>query len=316
MSLTASTTSTTSIEHPEWTKDNSLSTPSDRINQPLDSSVGNTARNLANTSFDIDAPELNNEQTKEATAVLNNSTFVRSFPRIERRLADPALELQRIGLISFVPSKGATPDANGIYGFAKLRGNFATEEEASFKAQELIRKVDSYHQVYHAYVGRPFPLTTTSDYSKYVDRVDLQKEASESISRDVKSKREKEQQDIEEIKKREQELLADVAKEKEDNDDRYTTLRVKKAQLVWTYSETKKKLDQMIVLIAKARKEIEDLEATDSNLIKVYYQKYVDSRKQAGLSLDPAVTDQTFMRYLVEDLKLPEVDAEYDRLYR
>ena len=31
--------------------------------------------------------------------------------------------MQRIGLLSFVPAKGATPNSKGIYGFAKMRGN-------------------------------------------------------------------------------------------------------------------------------------------------------------------------------------------------
>ena len=261
------------------------------------------------------APPLTDEQTKEAMLALNNDSFVKNYPEVERRLADPPVDLQMIGLISFVPAKGATPNSDGIYGFAKLRGNFATNEEASARAEHLIRNVDSYHQIYHTYVGRPFPLTTGSDFSKEVNRIDIRKAAVESIAEDVRKKREKEQKDIEEIQQRQQELLEDVKKPQEDPMDRYTTLKVKKAQLTWTYAETEKKLQQMATLIAKARKEIEDLDRQDPSFSQTYHDKYMDARKKSGLSVDTQQTEQTFMRYLVEDFHIPSVEAEYQKLY-
>lgn len=290
-------------EHPEWRLTNTLTTPEDRGDSK-------TIESLKQST-----PPLNNEQTIQAMQQLNKTAFVERFPEVERRFADPPVELQKIGLISFVPAKGATPNESGVFGFAKLRGNFATPVEANLHAEHLIRNVDSYHQIYHTYVGRPFPITVSSDYSQEVEKVDLQKEVSSTIREDVRKKREKEQQDIEEIKKREKELLADVKKEKEDDDDRYTTLRTKKAQLTWTLLETKKKVSEMINLIAKARKEIEDLEHENPSLTEVYYQKYLDARRQAGLQVDPATIGNTFMKYMVEDAVLPEVDEEYERLY-
>lgn len=257
-------------------------------------------------------PVLNNEQTKSAMKQLNKNCF----PEVERRYTDPLIDLQKIGLISFVPAKGAKPNDQGIYGFAKLRGNFASENEANERAEFLVRNVDSYHQIYHTYVGRPFPLTTSSDFSKEISKVDLKKEVSQAYSEDVKKKREKEQQEMEEIKQREKELLEDVKKEEENKDDYYTTLRVKKAQLVWTYVETERKMQQMCGLIAKARYEIDELEAKHPELKQTYYQKYIDARKQAGLSVDKESNEQNFMRYLVEDISIPSIDAEYNRLYK
>jgi hypothetical protein len=261
------------------------------------------------------APALTPEQTAEAVKDLNVTSYVERYMSVERNFADPVLELQRIGLISFVPARGAKPNDEGIYGFAKLRGNFATETEANARAEYLIRNHDSYHQIYHTYVGRPFPLTTTSDFSKEVFSVDIQRQAVNAISDEVKRKREKEQKDIEEIKDRERQLLEDVKREEEPTDDHYTTLRVKKAQLAWTYLETHKKLKQMCVSIAKARKEIEDLDEKYPELKNKYFNKYMDARKQAGLSTDRASVDTSFMKYLVEDAVIPEVDAEYKKLY-
>lgn len=264
---------------------------------------------------DQNAPALTTEQTQEAMKALNVTSFVERFPVVERRYADPAVDLQKIGLISFIPAKGATPNDKGVFGFAKLRGNYASEEEANARAEFIVRNVDSYHPIYHTYVGRPFPLTESSDYSKEISRVDLRKETTESISADVKSKREKDLQEIEEIKRREQELLEDVKKEKEATDDRYTTLRVKKAQLTWTYLETAKKLDQMKGLIAKARFEIDELDKSHPELKDNYMQKYIDARKQAGLPVDKKTTDTSFIKFMVEDVSIPEIDAEYEAMY-
>lgn len=281
-------------------KESTLTSPSDRTSElRLDGNV---------------AP-LTDTQLADAKNELNVSSYVERFPQVERRYADPPLELQKVGLISFVPAKGATPNEKGVYGFAKLRGNFATEQEANEHAERLIRNVDSYHQIYHTYVGRPFPLTQSSDYSKEVNQVDLQKEMSNAMSDDIRKKREKEQKDIEEIKNREKELLEDVKKTEENRDDHYTTLRVKKAQLTWTYAETEKKMKQMAGVIARTRYELEELDRKHPELKDLYFNKYMDARRQAGLSTDKIDTGNNFIKYMVEDLHLPAVDDEYNRLY-
>lgn len=290
------------MSHKEWRKPNSLTAPMDQNPDQKFHPEQN-------------APALTTEQTALALQELNNNSFVERFPAVERRFVDPPIDLQTIGLISFVPAKGATPNEKGVYGFAKLRGNYPNPEEANERAEYLIRNVDSYHQIYHTYVGRPFPLTVSSDFSKEINRVDLRKEISDGISEDVKKKREQEQREIKEIQDREQELLADVKKEKEDLDDHYTTLRVKKAQLTWTCSETSKKIKQMHTLIAKARHEIEQLDRDHPELKDKYFDKYIDARRKAGLPVDQASNEDNFMKYLVEDLVIPEVDAEYDRLF-
>lgn len=290
------------MSHPEWKKENTLTAPSDRDR---------------NTPFRLDQniPPLTQDETVAAMSKLNNTAFTKNFPEVERRYADPVLNTQRIGLVSFVPAKGATPNEQGIYGFAKLRGNFATEQEADEHAENLIRNHDSYHQIYHTYVGRPFPLTTSSDYSATVNRVDLQKQIASAVGEDVKKKREKEQKDIEEIKNREKELMDDVKKTEENRDDYYTTLKVKKAQLTWTYIETEKKMQQIADSIARSRKEIEDMDAKDPSLNKVYYDKYMNARKEAGLSTDKIEAGQSFIKYMVEDAKIQALDDAYNKLF-
>lgn len=269
-------------------------------------------RDLTNKfTLNTTAPELTPEQVAVASETL---TVKVPFPNVERRYADPELLTQRIGLFSFVPSKGATPDSKGVYGFAKMRGNFATEQEAKEHADKLYRG-DSYHHIFHAYVGRPFPVTLSSDFSKVVDRIDIKKEAETAIAEDVKKKREKEQKEIEEIEERERELLAESKQTEVPTDDKYTTLRVKKAQLVWTYIETKNKLEQMKGLIARARKELEEMDEKFPDLQVKYFEKYMEARRRVGHTTVITKDDPTFMKYLVEDVTIPEVEEEYQMLY-
>ena len=213
-------------------KESSLTTPSDRD---------------TNNKWKPDtlSDPLTREQTIEAVKELNITSFVEKFPKIDRTYADPPVNLQNYGLISFIPSKGSKPDKDGIYGFAKLRGNFNSEMEASQRAETIIKTVDSFHKIYTTYVGRPFPLTESSDYSADTTEVDIRNATTKSMSSDIKKKKQEEQQTINEIKDREKELLADTSKDEEDPKELYTTLRVKKAQLSWTYLEHMKKMGDL-----------------------------------------------------------------------
>ena len=165
--------------------------------------------------------------------------------RVDRSYADPAVPLQHIGLISWIPARGALPDADGVYGFAKLRGTYSLPQEADQRAEELVRNVDSYHQIFHAPVGRPFPLTTKSTWSQNTREIDLRTKMADTMDHSVQQKRTDELQAMREIRQQEEKLRSDVARTTEDPLEAYTTLRVKYAQVAWTYLETGKKLTDM-----------------------------------------------------------------------
>tara|TARA_B110000211_G_C14049295_1_gene540442 strand:- start:803 stop:1642 length:840 start_codon:yes stop_codon:yes gene_type:complete len=248
---------------------------------------------------------LTREQTIEAAKELNITSFVEKFPRIDRTYADPPVNLQNYGLISFIPAKGSTPNEDGIYGFAKLRGNFNSEMESSQRAETIIKTVDSFHKIYTTYVGRPFPLTESSAYSAENTEVDIRNSTTKSMSSDIKRKKKEEQQTINEIKIREKELLEDTSKDKEDDPtELYTTLRVKKAQLSWTYLEHMKKMKEVKQIIIKTRKEITELESNEPKYREEYFQKYLDARENSGLPVDRVTQDTSFMKFLVEDAEL------------
>jgi hypothetical protein len=288
----------TSNNHPEWTKENSLTSPEDR-----DRSV--------RWRPEQGVPPLNDEQANAAMAELNNTAFTDKFPRVDKTYADPPVNLQNYGLFSFVPAKGATPNQNGVFGFAKLRGNFATQNEADQRAEFIIRNVDSYHQIYHTYVGRPFPVTVSSKYSAETNEIDIRKETTQSMSSSVKEKKMEEKKVIDDMKEREEQLLAESKRDPSDVDpfDTYITLKVKKAQLSWTYLEHEKKMNEVRTILRQTKKTLDEMDTEFPEFHGQYFQKYLNARKSAGFD-DSKITEDNFMKFLVEDAVLKGVYDE------
>ena len=289
---------TSNLNHTEWAKENSLTSPEDRDRS-------------ARWRPEQGAP-LTDEQTVSAMAVLNNTAFVEKFPRVDKTYADPPINLQTYGLVSFVPAKGATPNENGIYGFAKLRGNFSTESEADQRAEFLIRNVDSYHQIYHTYVGRPFPITISSKYSAETNEIDIRKETTKAMSTSVKEKKMEEKKIMDDMKQREEELIAESKRDPDDVDpfDTYITLKVKKAQLSWTYLEHQKKMAEVRTILRSTKTTLDEMDVEFPDFQNQYFDKYMQARKSAGFE-DKDITKDNFMKFLVEDAVLEGV---YDDL--
>lgn len=280
-----------SYTHEEWDKENSLTDPldRDRINK---------------WKPEQGIPPLDDKQTTLAFESLNNTSFTDKFPRVDRTYSDPNIPMQYIGLISFTPAKGAKPNENGVFGFAKLRGNYSTEIEASQRAEFLIRSVDSYHQIYHTYVGRPFPITSSSKYSAETSEVDIRKETTQSISSDVKHKREDEDRQIKDIKEREEKLIEESKREEVDPYDEYITLKVKLAQLSWTYLEHQKKMKEVKDVVIKTRQQLKELDENHPTFQNSYYEKYMKARRDAGIKESKEESEKNFMKFLVEDAPL------------
>lgn len=269
---------------------NSLTSPLDRNGAVYKSNMG--------------APPLTESELTAAMSALNDTSLVDKFPRVERQYADPPIPLQTYSLISFVPSKGATPDADGVFGFAKVRGSYATPTEANERSEFLMRNVDSYHKIFHAYTGRPFPITVDDKYCAKTEEVDIRKKATETISEDVKAKREQEKKDMADIKEREKRLLDESKPDyQEDPFERYIVLRVKKAQLVWGYKNTLDQLEKMKDIIIKTRLEIAEQDKINPEFSSNHYDRYMAARRDAGLS-DDMNTEDNFVKYLCEDIDL------------
>jgi len=265
----------------------SLTSPADRVANPRSVSYQQGVT-------------LTKDEVSDAMKELVITEFTTKFPRVEKFYADPSIPNQVFSLVSFVPSKGATPDQDGVFGMIKVRGNFASEDEAMLKAEDLIRNVDSYHSIYTTYVGRPFPLASTKKYVRDTTEVDMKKKVVEETSKEVRKKRDEERKIMKEMEEREKELIADVEKKDEDPYDLYTELMVKKAQLTWTYSETQKKMNEMKNSIIKTRADLVKMKEENPDYHEQYMDRYMTARKKAGLPAD----DNSFMKYMAEDLDL------------
>lgn len=265
---------------------NTLTSPADKVKG-------------APTSYNLGV-SIADSQVRDAMAELHVTALTDKFPRVEKFYADPAVANQTYALVSFLPAKGATPDADGVYGMMKVRGTFANEDEAMLRAEWLIRNVDSYHEIYNTFVGRPFPLASSKKYVTDTTEVDIKKKVVEETSENVRKKRDEERQTMKEIQEREKELLADVERKEDDPYDVYTELMVKKAQLTWTYHQTLGKMEEMKKNIIKARAEIAKMKEENADYHEQYMGKYMEARKKAGL---PA-TDDSFIKYMAEDLDL------------
>ena len=253
----------------------------------------------ATNSFNLGGT-LTEQEVKEAVKELHITTYTDKFPKFEKFYADPPMANQTYALVSFMPSQGATPDKDGVYGMLKVRGTYASEEEAMLRAEWLIRTTDSYHSIFNTYVGRPFPLSNGKKFVTDTTEVDIKKKVVEETSVDVRKKRDEERQAMTEIQEREKELMADVEKTEDDPYDVYTELMVKKAQLSWTYHQTLGKMEEMKKNIIKAREEIVKLNSQNDDYHRQYMDRYMEARKKAGLPN----TDESFIKYMAEDLDL------------
>lgn len=250
---------------------------------------------------------LSEEETIEAMGTLRKDI---RFTQVDRYYADPQIPQQRIVLVSFIPARGAKPDKDNIYGMMKVRGVYATEEEANERSEFLIRNVDSYHEIYHAYVGRPFPITTAQGFEQEIKTIDIRRKTTELISEDILSKKKEERSEMETLKDREKNLLEESKRaqreEAIDPYDRYITEQVKRAQLIWTFHEMNKKMEQMRTSFHSTTKVIRDLENEHPDFIHSYKDKYMAARREAGIPDD----DNSFIQYLGLDLDIGIEDMQ------
>ena len=89
----------------------------------------------------------------------------------------------------------------------------------------------------------------------------------------IKRQQKKDAREMQEIKDREKLLKEDVKKKPGDDPfEEYITMRVKRAQLVWTYEEHKKKIAEVKELIIKTREKIADMKGDEEKGSYMYYR--------------------------------------------
>ena len=255
-------------------------------------------------SGEFDAPQVFTDQEVQILKKKINKD-IREL-QYDKYYCDPALHNQQIGLVSFIPSKGARPDKDGFYGMMKLRGNFVSEIEANQRAEDIIKNYDSYHQIFHCKVGCPFPITNSLDYSNEVKEIDIKKKTTEIISEDILTKKKETAEEMKDIKQREKNLLNQSKEVLKNPDtpiepyDEYIMCHVKRSQLLWTYKEAVEKIDKMKTSYIASIERIKELEETNPEFKDTYKQKYMEAREAAGLKTEDDSSFIQFMNYDIE----------------
>lgn len=240
---------------------------------------------------------LSREESKEAHNVLTHPRFCDlTFPRTRKQRADPDVHNQRIALVSFIPSSGATPDKDGCFGVAKIRGSFASVEEADEHAQNLVRNYDSYSAIDFVPVGRDFPIMLdNSSYVSETREVDLRNLLDRTTKEFVEKKRQEEKKEIEEIQERQKKLSeAPSNPENPDDIDYYIQLRVKKATSLMRQEEASKVMAQCKKINEKTNSLLSDIEEKHPEFAEQYLARYENALKESGID----TTQNPLIKYM------------------
>jgi hypothetical protein len=121
-----------------------------------------------------------------------------------------------------------------------------------------------------------------------------------SVSASIKNKKGKDKKDMDDIKEREEILLAESRQKPEDVDpyDNYITLKVKKAQLSWTYLEHIKKMAEVKGIIIATRETLVKMDASNPEFQDKYLEKYIKARADVGLDMSKAKSSDNFLKFL------------------
>ena len=72
--------------------------------------------------------------------------------------------------------------------------------------------------------------------------------------------------------------------------------------------EHKKKMAEIKEIVAKTKKEIAIMDQENAEYGEQYLERYAKARREAGIPEEKI--QETFMKYLVEDVYIPELDDE------
>ena len=159
------------------------------------------ASSCTDTVIDKSADPLTSAECKRAINVLDITPDKLDFTVKENGICDPPID-QKICLVSFTPAKGATPNEDGFYGMMKVRGSYTTNEEATDRSSYLVKNHDSYNPIFHAEVGKPFPITDLVKFAKNVRDHSLDEKTQETYDNIKKLRKNEEKKTITEREER------------------------------------------------------------------------------------------------------------------
>jgi hypothetical protein len=210
-----------------------------------------------------------------------------NYPKVVRTMADPPIQNQSIGCISYMlfdEPKKAKGSEKPVYGFMKLRGNWCSQQQATFEASKIIREVDSKYQIRLAPVGVWVPIT--EDESCIREKTDVRMNDEEVHLRDqVVKEKEAEQRRIQ----RELQERTEALKTEGDIYDNPTSLKyysmrmVTELRLIEELDRQQRQIQNVKDNIEKVRKEIAELELKHPSYKEDWIECYNIERRKTGL---------------------------------
>lgn len=232
-------------------------------------------------------PTPNHLPLEGAVAEAAVSNLMVEYPRVVRSVRDYPIPNQSNGLLSFMLFKEPKILKSGkpIYGFIKLRGNWADSDQCKAKASEIVRQQDSAHQIKIAEVGAWVPITEDTNFVK--ENVEVKTNMTEQDRlREIAAKenRDKQEQVAREIREREQEVKnGHDYNEDPDSIDYYTMKRVVWLRLQENIDMLRNQITSLEGKLNDTRVLLGELDEQHPTYIEDWIENYNKERRKAGI---------------------------------
>ena len=235
----------------------------------------------------------NNNQLTDAQTKAAVKELVVKFPRVERLPVDPPLAGQNFGLFSF---KFLPKPMNGVYGFLKFRGAFASAPDWEAHAKNIIRTIDSKHHLWPYQQGRWMPITTNEDFAQETLEVSQQEEIANIYNQRETEEQQKQAQHVREVKSREQKLMAEARRKEPDQSslDYYAQQVMKIQQLESWLEQMRKRKRDMLKALHAGNDEIKRVEESNPEYRDQVDEKIRCIKEEVGLEADTPLDRPSF----------------------
>lgn len=269
---------------------------SDRIIFPEETKQNNN-KNIQTPScmknvqnIDKNAKDLTPSESALASKQLINKSFIElSFPKRLKQRVDPPISGQKFCVFTFVPSKDAIPDKDGVFGYSKIRYVSGTEDEAYSFAENIVRTFDSVNENLVGYVGKDFPITLSNDYCATTKEIDIRMGMDAAAKHNFQKQKEADDKEVREIQERQRKLVSEKNNEKDTENgsqpedlDYYLTLIVKLANVEVAFDKLETQKQEYEKLFKTTKENIETLNTKFPEYKKQYMEKYKQSLETCG----------------------------------
>ena len=209
------------------------------------------------------------------------------YPKVVRQRGDKPIRSQQLGLLSFMlfqePKKFQT--GQPVYGFVKLRGNYASKSEAENRGGKIIREMDSRFPVRVAPVGQWVPITEEMGFCKDILDIKMSEQEHSLQDKAIKEKQKIERRRMKEIQRAERELKeAGDIYDDPSSLDFYTMKRVTELRLKEQIEFRKRGIDSMEEKRKLTQKILKRLELENPEYTDQWIDNYNEQRKKGGIA--------------------------------